>query len=182
MPQLVAFLRGINLGKRRIKMDDLRQCFERAECKNVRTLLASGNVLFDGENDAKTVQSIEKQIEIDFKFSSETILRSIIDLLKMAQSDPFDGVVEDKDTKLYVFFLGPDETQKLQLPMGIAGDFKVTRVTESEIFAIAWRKSNGRFSDNLLAVTKPFGRYVTNRNWTTILKLIALAKQLKGQS
>lgn len=180
MTQLVAFLRGINLGKRRIKMDDLRQCFERAGCKNVRTVLASGNVLFEGQNTAQTIRAIEQQIEFDFGFSSETILRSIDDLTAMLARDPFDGTIEDKNTKLYVFFLGPEEIQILQLPMGIQEDFKITHVTAGEIFAIAWRKQDGRFSDNLLAVTKPFGRYVTNRNWNTVLKLIALAKDIKG--
>src|SRR3954465_8740479 len=44
----VAFLRAINVGGRAVvKMIDLKAAFERAGCRNVRTFIASGNVLFD---------------------------------------------------------------------------------------------------------------------------------------
>lgn len=46
-PRRVAFLRGINLGSRRIKMDVLRRHFEDLGVENVATFLASGNVVFD---------------------------------------------------------------------------------------------------------------------------------------
>lgn len=178
MTQLVAFLRGVNLGKRKMKMDALRRTFEKAGAQNVQTLLASGNVLFEGENTPETIDAIEQQIEADFGFFAETILRSVDDLREMVHADPFDGITENKNTKLYTFFLGPDEAQQVQMPMGIAADFKVTKLTSGEIFAIAWRKENGRFSENLLSITKPFGRYITNRNWNTVLKLITLADKI----
>jgi uncharacterized protein (DUF1697 family) len=42
----VAFLRGINVGgKRRITMGELRACFSSLRLVNVRTVLASGNVI-----------------------------------------------------------------------------------------------------------------------------------------
>ena len=47
MTRYVAFLRGINLGKRRVVMTDLKRAFEDAKFQNVATFIASGNVLFD---------------------------------------------------------------------------------------------------------------------------------------
>ena len=46
MQHYVAFLRGINLGHRRIKMDRLRQLFEEMKFTGVATFIASGNVIF----------------------------------------------------------------------------------------------------------------------------------------
>src|SRR5664279_4431764 len=43
----VAFLRGINLGNRRVKMADLARLFEEMEFGAVSTFIASGNVLFE---------------------------------------------------------------------------------------------------------------------------------------
>lgn len=43
MAKLVAFLRGINLGKRRMKMADLAACFEEAGHADVRTLWTQRN-------------------------------------------------------------------------------------------------------------------------------------------
>lgn len=48
MIRYVAFLRGINLGNRRLKMDALRRHFEALDAvEDPSTYLASGNVIFD---------------------------------------------------------------------------------------------------------------------------------------
>src|SRR4029077_19756102 len=48
LARYVAFLRGINVGGNRVlKMDDLRKAFESLGFKDVKTVLASGNVMFD---------------------------------------------------------------------------------------------------------------------------------------
>jgi uncharacterized protein (DUF1697 family) len=48
MTQYAAFLRGINVGGRKpVKMEDLRKAFAALGFQNVKTMLASGNVLFD---------------------------------------------------------------------------------------------------------------------------------------
>ena len=46
MGDYIAFLRGINLGRRRVKMDELRGFFEQLKFTRVATFIASGNVLF----------------------------------------------------------------------------------------------------------------------------------------
>ncbi|MCC5023520.1 MAG: DUF1697 domain-containing protein [Candidatus Synoicihabitans palmerolidicus] len=46
MPHYFAFLRGINLGKRRIKMDQLQAIIAELPVTNVKTYIASGNVMF----------------------------------------------------------------------------------------------------------------------------------------
>ena len=48
MTARVALLRGINVGRgNRIAMADLRECLSEVGFEDVRTLLASGNVIFD---------------------------------------------------------------------------------------------------------------------------------------
>ena len=44
----VAFLRAVNVaGHARVFMDDLRDAFVAAECRNVRTCAQSGNIIFE---------------------------------------------------------------------------------------------------------------------------------------
>ncbi len=57
MTRLVALLRGINVGGIRIRMADLKEVFGGLGCENVRTVLASGNVLFDAEDDPATAKA-----------------------------------------------------------------------------------------------------------------------------
>ncbi len=48
MTRYVALLRGINLGTRnRVSMASLREVCEQSGASNVRTLIASGNVVLD---------------------------------------------------------------------------------------------------------------------------------------
>ena len=51
MQRYVAFLRGMNLGGRRIKNDDLRRRFEGMGLEEVATFRASGNVIFSTRGD-----------------------------------------------------------------------------------------------------------------------------------
>ncbi|NNK48375.1 MAG: DUF1697 domain-containing protein, partial [Gemmatimonadetes bacterium] len=46
MRQYIAFLRGINVGGHRVKMNRLGELFEELGLSNVSTFIASGNVIF----------------------------------------------------------------------------------------------------------------------------------------
>ena len=60
--QYVAFLRGINVGGHvLIKMADLKKAFEMMGFENVRTILASGNVVF--EYDQTDKKALTKKVE-----------------------------------------------------------------------------------------------------------------------
>src|SRR5215217_5061750 len=103
MTRHVALLRGVNLGKRQVKSADLKAAFEAMGFGAVKTLLASGNVLFDAQSvDQKT---IETALEDRFGFDIGTVLRTQDDICALIATDPFGGLVEDENTKLYVTFL-----------------------------------------------------------------------------
>ena len=175
MTRHIALLRGINLGKRRIKMDDLRLCFFDMGFSDAETLIASGNVVFLAAENAGLVTRIEAALEARFGFDVPTVVRAHADLAGLRDADPFGGVVEDKDTKLYVFFLADDETGQLSVPLRVDGDYELTSVSEREICAIAHRQPDGRFGKGLDKLTKPFSRRTTFRNWNTVLKLIEMS-------
>ena len=63
MTRYAAFLRGVNLGKRTVKSAELKAAFEALGFENVKTLLASGNVLFD----TKPSKSLKGKIEAGLK-------------------------------------------------------------------------------------------------------------------
>lgn len=175
MTRLVAFLRGINLGKRTVKMEDLRKAFADMGIADARTLIASGNVLFEAEETPDLAQRIEAGLKSAFGFEVGTIIRSITTLKAMVQSEPFKGHIAGKDTKFYVFFLARPEADKLEHPCSVPGDFEVVGKTASDIFAVGWRAPNGRFGPGLDKLGKPFGTGITTRNWNTILRLIEKA-------
>ncbi len=91
MTQYFAFLRGINLGKRRVKMDALKSIFEEIGFNNVSTFIASGNVIFESKvkDAAKLEAQIEKKLEAELGYDVETHLRTADELAAVGRLDPF---------------------------------------------------------------------------------------------
>ena len=68
MTRYVAFLRGVNLGKRTVRSAELKAAFEAMGFAEVKTLLASGNVLFDAASARGLRQKIEAGLAAAFGF------------------------------------------------------------------------------------------------------------------
>ena len=107
MPRYVAFLRGMNLGRRRIKNPELCAAFEDIGFANVSAFLASGNVIFDAdESDSGAVaRSIEDGLRDSLGYEVPTFLRSAEEVRSIAEYAPFAGVTEERAGKLQVVML-----------------------------------------------------------------------------
>ena len=98
-----AFLRGVNLGKRTVKSAELKAAFEAMGFDDVKTLLASGNVLFDAQGEqGRCKQKIEAGLEEQFGFEIGMVLRSVDELKAMVASRPVRGETESEARKLHV--------------------------------------------------------------------------------
>jgi len=108
MTHYVAFLRGMNLGGRRIKNEELRLHFEALGCEDVATFRASGNVIFAGagESPAKLTARLEEGLAEALGYEVPVFLRSAEELLAIATHEPFDAKhVEASKGKLQVAML-----------------------------------------------------------------------------
>jgi len=108
MDLYVAFLRGMNLGGRRIKNDELRRPFEEWGFKGVATFRASGNVIF--ESDERDEAALTARIEIGLGevlgYAVPVLLRSAAEVRAIAEHEPFDAAaVESSTGKLQVSLL-----------------------------------------------------------------------------
>ena len=90
MPKYIAFLRGINVGGHRVKMDRLRAIFAELGLKDVSTFIASGNVLFTTESgDADGLRErIESQLASQLGYEVPTFLRSPAELAAIVAFSP----------------------------------------------------------------------------------------------
>ena len=175
MTRYAAFLRGVNLGKRTVKSAELKAAFEDMGYTNVKTLLASGNVLFDAKSAKGLKARIESGLKDAFGFPIGTVLRSVDELKAMVASDPYGGVVANDDANLHVTLFDEPIPAGFVQP-AVAGDFDVPTTTERELFLIMYRKPDGTYLGNSSLDTEkrlPKGTLVTTRNWNTILKAIA---------
>ena len=105
-----------------------------------------------------------------------TILRSRDDLVALRDARPFGDAIETEDQKLYAWFLGRPEIDRLAVPLDVAGNYRIVTTMPDAFFAIVYRQNTGRFGDGLDKVGNPFAPYVTNRNWNTVLRLIDMSE------
>jgi uncharacterized protein (DUF1697 family) len=108
MPHYVAFLRGINLGRRRLKMEALRHRFEEMEFTEVATFIASGNVIFTSpaRNEAPLTSRIETHLAQTLGYDVDTFLRTRGEVAAVAAFQPFPQIDrETPETRVYCGFL-----------------------------------------------------------------------------
>jgi uncharacterized protein (DUF1697 family) len=93
MDSYVAFLRGMNLGGRRIKNEELRKEFEALGFGDVGCFRASGNVIFATEegDEAALTERIEVGLGEALGYQVPVFLRSAAELRALAAHEPFDA-------------------------------------------------------------------------------------------
>lgn len=108
MERHVAFLRGMNLGGRRIKNEELRREFEVLGFAEVSCFRASGNVIFESEEGDEDVLSerIESGLGEVLGYEVPVFLRSAVELGEIVAREPFDAtLIAASKGKLQVAFL-----------------------------------------------------------------------------
>jgi uncharacterized protein (DUF1697 family) len=178
MIKFVALLRGINVGgHKKVKMEDLRRLFESFGFKNVKTYIASGNVLFETEEtDIPNLRKkIEKKLMQAFGFKVAVILRTIPEIKELIILNPFKNIKVDENVRLYVTFLAEKPKSGLKLPYESPGkDFRILQKTNGEIFSVLYVLPTARTVDLMTLIEKEFGKVSTTRNWNTVQKIAAI--------
>jgi uncharacterized protein (DUF1697 family) len=91
MPDHVAFLKGMNLGRRRITNDELSAAVAGLGFEEVETFRASGNVAFKAgrRSDGALQRMFEDGLHDTLGYEVPTFIRSSAELREIARVDPF---------------------------------------------------------------------------------------------
>jgi uncharacterized protein (DUF1697 family) len=100
MDTFVAFLRGMNLGRRRVKNHELRECLESLGFEGVEPFLASGNVIFRAPRaDSDALEAaIGAGLEERFAYPVPTYLRTAAEVQAIGGRQPFTREAMDAST------------------------------------------------------------------------------------
>ncbi len=172
MPRYVAFLRGMNLGRRRIKNPELCAAFEDIGFTNVSAFLASGNVIFDAADSdpAAVALSIEHGLRDSLGYEVPTFLRSADEVRSIASHQPFADITTERTGKMQVAIIGSEADQSARdSVLNLSNDADMLEMVSREIYW--WPKGNFLDSqldlDALEAILGPF----TIRTKNTIERL-----------
>lgn len=175
--RLVALLRGINVGRaKRIAMADLRKVLADMGYSDVRTLLNSGNVVFDCSPADVSASSarIEDALVLKLGVPAKVTVIEAAQLAEIVAQNSLQDVASDHSRLLVAVLNKPDEDRSKLEPLA-------HQSWQPEAFALGrhaayiWCPDGVLASRAAAAMGKALGDAVTSRNWSTINKLHALA-------
>jgi uncharacterized protein (DUF1697 family) len=173
-----ALLRGINVGgKNMLPMKDLAQIFVGAGCKDVKTYIQSGNVVFSAPVAVvkKLPSLISAKIAKDFGHKVPVVIRSHEQLAAAIQGNPF-LVAGEPEKSLHLAFLestpSAEAVAKLD-PNRSPGDR--FHVLESSVYLCLPNGAGNSKLTNAWMDSK-LSTISTARNWATVLMLHEMTK------
>ncbi len=174
MSRFVALFRGINVGRaKRIAMADLRAILESLGCKNVKTLLNSGNAVFDApaaEADlAKRIRAaVVKKLGVD----ALVVVKSDKDIAAVVKGNKLGSVATDPSRLLVALTL--DAPGLARLSALAKTEWKDDVVHVGKDAAYIWCPNGSLESKAAVALLRDLGEAGTTRNWATIERINAL--------
>jgi len=181
----VALMRGVNIGRRRLAMADLRRALEAAGCSGVTTYLQSGNAVADVPSAAGATAGsvgpwLEGIIGAAAGFEVPVVVRSGTEMAAVVAANPYPGA---GGSALHVIFYRPGPQP------GPVAEQAVARIDPE---AFAPESCTARDDDLYLHLPGGIGRSAlakavdtaarrkpalmgTARNWNTVTELAALA-------
>jgi uncharacterized protein (DUF1697 family) len=171
----VALLRGINVGGIRIKIDALSKTFTDLGFRSVRTVLASGNVVFSTNPRApsRLKRAIEAALEERFGYDAWIVLVTAAELAAIVNAFPFDE--HAKDMQPYVLFASDAKPLAELAKLGPTLDGEVERIQKGA-GALYWQVERGKTLKSTFGKATSAARYkstTTTRNMRTLRKVLA---------
>lgn len=175
MTLFVALFRGINLGRtKRVAMADLRKLLESLGYRDVRTLLNSGNAVFDGASDlpAKHAKRIREAVASELGVDAHVVIKSAKDIAAAVAGNPLKGQVDDPSRLLVALTNDPKALAKLA-SLG-KEEWAPEKVHVGKHAAYVWCANGILESKATAALMKGLAGTGTTRNWSTIGKIHAM--------
>ncbi len=172
MTRYAAFLRGVNVGGVNLKMAEVAQAFEEAGFTNVKTILASGNVLLDSRSGVDAVRKkAEKALRDTFGYDAWVLAYDSDTVRSISEHFPFEREVDGYHS--YVTFV--TDADLLDELAHLGDDAGPDEKIERGEGVIYWQVPNKGTLDTTIGKTMGKKRYkssTTTRNLRTIEKIL----------
>jgi uncharacterized protein (DUF1697 family) len=174
MPSFAALLRGIGPVNPNMRNEKLREVFVGLGFENVRTVITTGNVLF--ESPSSSIRKFENQLEAawprELGFTSTTIIRSKKQLQDLLRRRALRSLARSHPDDVDVTFLKRKPRTIPRLPYQPHDQsFRVVALDEVTLGSVVDPKS-ARPSDHYRWIEKQFGKEVTTRTIKTVERVL----------
>jgi uncharacterized protein (DUF1697 family) len=173
----IALLRGVNLGARRVASAELRGAFDALGLARVRTLQASGNLVFAASDECADALEAraERSLADCLGFRTEVFIRSAKAWDEMIATNPFAQAARDDPAHLVAMILkrAPGPNAADDLAAAIIGPEQARIVGRTAFIVYPDGIGNSRLTGGRL--DRALGVRGTGRNWKTVLQLAEMA-------
>jgi uncharacterized protein (DUF1697 family) len=177
MTTYIALFRGINVGgSNLLPMKELKLVLEKEGCRDVRTYVQSGNVIFrSGVSDiARLAKRLTAAVSKSHGFEPRVLVLTPIELERAASGNPFPEA-ETNPKSVHLFFLA-ERPKKTDLQPLEALRAKTERFAlKGSIFYLHTPDGFGA-SKLATRAEKLLGVAATARNWRTVTTLLEMSK------
>jgi uncharacterized protein (DUF1697 family) len=172
MTRYAAFLRGVNVGGVNLKMADVAAALSHAAFADVRTILASGNVLLESPDTADAVRTAaETALRQSFGYDAWVLVYCVDTVRAIVEGYPFEAEVDGYQS--YVTFVADAAVLGELAPLAdkAGADEKIAHGAG----VIYWQVPKNRTLDSTIGKTMGKKRYkssTTTRNLRTLAKVL----------
>lgn len=174
MSDYAVFLRGINVSGRRLAMADLAECVAGAGFADVRTVLATGNVLLSADAPRGQVATrFAAAVSERFGFDAHVFVKTVPEIAELLAACPFDRRDRHDGAALHTYVTFASSAQTVDAVLAeLAGTDRAAGAGD----VLFWQTPKGSSLEN--PVAKALGRarvkeLSTTRNINTLEKLLA---------
>jgi uncharacterized protein (DUF1697 family) len=176
MTTYVALVRGINVGSSTlVPMPDFQRLLEQAGFTAVKTLLRSGNAVFDSSAKLSDgdVEALEKRFADATGVSARFVVLEAEEFVGVVEENPLVALADDPSRLLISFLPGPAPAAS-GIEMPDADGLLPEAISLGRRAVYAWCPNGVSKSAIPLRFWKQFGPAATTRNANTANKLVSL--------
>lgn len=183
MHRYISFIRGINVGgHKKVKMADLRALYLDLGFRDPRTLLQSGNVIF--EADATDMAEVNARIETGILqrcgFEAQVLLWTPAAFRAALADHPFTAEQLERGSHAMIVFLSgaPDERAVAALVGNNPGSEAIT--AKGQALYVFYTGGVARSKLDGKRIEKSLGLVASARNWNTCQRLLKLLCEMEA--
>ncbi|MGA7361869.1 MAG: DUF1697 domain-containing protein [Candidatus Dormiibacterota bacterium] len=179
MATKIALLRAVNVGgNTKVAMSDLRQLLNDLGMKNSRTLLQTGNLVFDsaGTEESELEGALATEMNRRLGLRTDVMVREVSEWLAAIARNPFSQQAKEDPSHLVVVFLKSLPLADSVLSLDSRSGPERVSAWGRQLFA-TYPDGIGRSQLTMSVIERQLGIRGTARNWNTVLKLAVLAQE-----
>jgi uncharacterized protein (DUF1697 family) len=177
MGRMVALLRAVNVGGRKLPMAELRALCGELGWSDVATYIQSGNIVFTAPGKPEAIEAaLEAAISKHYGYEAPAIVRTAAQWAHYPPANPFPKIAKDEPARLHLLLSKrpPAKCAEDAIQARAKADEQVRRAGDALWIYFPGGAGTSKLTPAL--IDKAVGSTVTARNYRTVATLLEMLK------